>query len=284
MMLMPMKNFITPFRLESVSDRAFLQSLALMGSLYVILIIGMIFADISEIHPRHMLAAFSDKEIQYAVKLSLFSCFVTALLSVLTAVPLAYLLARVKSNSGWFHLFEVLLDVPFVMPPVVIGLSLLLLFNSPAGHFLERYFSVSYAIPGVIIAQFPVACALALRVMRTAFERLDPRQEKVALTLGCSQRHIYWRIALPQVRKNILAAFTLAWSRALGEFGPVMIFAGTIRMQTEVLPTSVYFELNMGHTETAVAISLLMILLAVLAMGIVRLAGMATPAARQEGV
>ena len=256
---------------ETTSDRAFMQVLTLVGGLYVLLIAGMLIADIAAVRPAPLLDALASPEIRYAVKLSLFSCFVTAFLSLLISVPLAYVLTRL--NGPWRHMLDVLLDIPFVVPPVVIGLSLLLLFNTSWGRAFERIIPVSYAIPGVILAQFPVACAFALRILRTTFEQMNPRLEQVALTLGCSQQQVFWHVVLPQARRGMLSAFTLAWSRSLGEFGPVMIFAGTIRLQTEVLPTSVFFELNQGHTEIAVAIALLMIILSAVAMLIIRLTG-----------
>lgn len=248
-----------------------MQVLALVGGLYVLLIAGMLLADIAAVKPAHLMVAFASPEIRYAVKLSLCSCFITAALSLLIAVPLAYVLTRME--GPWRHALDVLLDIPFVVPPVVIGLSLLLLFNTPWGRAIERVIPVSYAVPGVILAQFPVACAFALRIMRTTLEQMNPRLEQVALTLGCSQQQVFWHVVLPQARRGMLAAFTLAWARSLGEFGPVMIFAGTIRLQTEVLPTSVFFELNQGHTEIAVAIALLMIALSTVAMFIIRLSG-----------
>jgi molybdate transport system permease protein len=71
----------------------------------------------------------------------------------------------------------------------------------------------------------------------------------------------------------VITAFTVAWARSLGEFGPILVFAGTTRMKTEVLSTSVYLELSVGDLEAAVAVSLLMVLAAMLVLGIVRLLG-----------
>jgi molybdate transport system permease protein len=91
------------------------------------------------------------------------------------------------------------------------------------------------------------------------FDEMTPRQENVAMTLGCTRAHAFWRVALPDARRGIITAATLAWARSLGEFGPIMVFAGTTRMNTEVLSTSVYLELSVGQLEAAVAVSLIMI-------------------------
>jgi molybdate transport system permease protein len=80
-------------------------------------------------------------------------------------------------------------------------------------------------------------------------------------------------VALPEARRGILTAGTLAWARALGEFGPIVVFSGATRMRTEVLPTTVWLELSVGSIEAAVAVSLLMVMAAVLVLIVVRAAG-----------
>ena len=109
--------------------------------------------------------------------------------------------------------------------------------------------------------------------MRVSFEQINPRTEQVALTLGCTRAQAFWRVSLPETRRGLLTAGTLAWARALGEFGPILVFAGATRLRTEVLSTSVFLELSVGQVEAAVAVSLLMIAAAVAVLGIVRVFG-----------
>jgi len=72
---------------------------------------------------------------------------------------------------------------------------------------------VTYAIPSVILAQFAVACAFAVRTMLVTFDQISPRCEQVALTLGCNRSQAFWRVALPEARRGVLTAATLAWAR-----------------------------------------------------------------------
>ncbi len=109
--------------------------------------------------------------------------------------------------------------------------------------------------------------------MRGTFEQISPRAEHVALTLGCSRAQAFWRVSLPQARRGVIAAFTLAWARSLGEFGPILIFSGATRFKTEVLPTTVFLELSVGRLDAAVAVSLLMVAIAVAVLIIVRMQG-----------
>ena len=88
---------------------------------------------------------------------------------------------------------------------------------------------------GIVLAQFPVAAAFAIRTLRGTFDQISPRYEAVALTLGCNRGQAFTRVVLPQAGRGMLTAGTLAWARALGEFGPVLVFAGATRGRTEVL-------------------------------------------------
>jgi molybdate transport system permease protein len=256
------------------SDDYFLLALAILGGVYVFLIVAMLLADVAYTSRWHLLAALASPEIRYAIKLSLISCSITAILSVWVAVPLGYLLARYRFAGKW--LLDAVLDIPIVLPPLVVGLSLLILFQTPPGRLLQRFVPITYAIPSVILAQFAVACAFAVRTMRVTFEQINPRREQVALTLGCSRSQAFWLVVLPEARRGIITAGTLAWARALGEFGPILVFSGATRMKTEVLPTTVFLELSVGNLETAVAVSLLMVVAAVVVLVIVRRYGMDT--------
>ncbi|MFM7102173.1 MAG: ABC transporter permease subunit, partial [Verrucomicrobiota bacterium] len=108
---------------------------------------------------------------------------------------------------------------------------------------------------------------------RATFDQLSPRHEQVALTLGCTRSQAFWMVAFPEARRGILTAATLAWARALGEFGPILVFSGATRFRTEVLPTTVFLELSVGNLEAAVAVSLLMVAAAVGVLLLIRTRG-----------
>jgi molybdate transport system permease protein len=256
------------------SDWPFLVGLSLLASLYVALVVAMIVADAAYTSPSHLAQALASENIRYAIWLSLISCSVTAILSVWIAVPLGYLMSRHRFPGR--GLVDAILDVPIVLPPLVIGLSLLILFQTPPGRAIERIIPVTYAVPAVILAQFSVACAFAVRTMRVTFDQLNPRSEQVALTLGCSRAQAFWRIVVPEAKRGTLTAATLAWARSLGEFGPILVFAGATRLKTEVLSTTVFLELSVGNLHAAVAVSMLMIAAAGIVLLLVRWFGTET--------
>lgn len=270
---------------RSRSDVPFVAGLVVIGGLYVGLIVAMVAADAAYlltdptgngddgVGPAlgRLVRPLAKPEIRFAVKLSLVSCAITALLSLWVAVPLGYLMSRYQFRGKGF--VDAVIDVPIVLPPLVVGLSLLILFQTPPGQAIERVIPVTYAIPAVILAQFSVACAFAVRTMRVTFDQISPRREQVARTLGCTRGQAFWRVVLPEARNGMVTAATVAWARALGEFGPILVFAGATRMRTEVLSTTIFLELSVGNLEAAVAVSLLMVLAAVLVLVVLRWAG-----------
>lgn len=255
------------------ADAGFWLCLGILGGSYIVLIVAMLVADLFFTSPGHLLEALNSPEIRYAIQLSMISCSITTILSLWVAVPMGYLLAR-RQFWGKF-LVDTLLDIPIVLPPLVIGLSLLILFQTWPGQFFQRhFFTVTYAVPSVVLAQFSVAAAFAVRTMRVTFEQISPRAEQVAMTLGCTRSQAFWRVVMPEARRGLLTAATLSWARSLGEFGPILIFSGATRMRTEVLPTTVFLELSVGKIEAAIAVSLLMIAVAVVVLVITRTLGL----------
>ncbi|MDC0262185.1 ABC transporter permease [Planctomycetaceae bacterium] len=271
-----------------LSNRVFYTCMATIGGVYIFLILAMLLADAWYVAEKTMDAAsdsadpwkamlndnpvfvaLSDPKIRYSIWLSLISCTLSAILSVIVAVPIGYLLARHQFPGK--RLLDAVLDIPIVLPPLVVGLSLLILFQFPPFSFIAR--DVVYQIPAVILAQFSVACAFAVRTMKSTFDHIDPRCEQVAIALGSSRSQAFGMVVLPEATHGIITAFTLAWARSLGEFGPLLIFAGATRMKTEVLSTTVFLEMNVGDIEAAVSVSLIMVVAAMTVLVITRIWG-----------
>lgn len=252
-----------------------------LSATFIVLIVLMLLADVMYTSPVEFQRALQKPEIQSALRLTMISCTTAALLSLWVAIPLGYLLSRYRFFGR--DVIDTLVDIPIVLPPLVVGLSLLILFHIPlAGRgsasldeLLNGVFGVrfTYRWPAVILAQFAVACAFAVRTMRVTFDQISPRAEDVARTLGCNRSQAFLLVALPQAWRGIITAGTTAWARALGEFGPILVFAGATRMRTEVLSTTVFLELSVGNLQAAVAVSLLMVLMAAVVLVILRILG-----------
>jgi molybdate transport system permease protein len=273
-------NPSNPGRPRRRSDAPFFIVMGGISSCFILLIVLLLLADIRFTSFGEFTAALAKPEIQAAFRLTIISCSVAAILSVWVATPLGYLLSRFKFPGRW--LIDTLVDIPIVLPPLVLGLSLLILFHLPIGKNgweLEAWlrddvkFPVTYRWPAVVLAQFSVACAFAVRTMRVTFDQIDSRAEDVARTLGCTRGQAFTLVTLPQAWRGMIAATTIAWARALGEFGPILVFAGATRMRTEVLSTTVFLELSIGQLDAAVAVSLLMVAMAIVVLLLLRLLG-----------
>lgn len=260
------------------ADLPFFLIMGGLSATFVLLIALLLVADVMFTSVSDFRTALQKPEIQAAFRLTLLSCTVAALMSLWVATPLGYLLSRYRFPGRW--LVDTLVDIPIVLPPLVLGLSLLILFHLKLGSWeLEAWlrdklgFPVTYRWPAVVLAQFTVACAFAVRTMRVTFDQINPRCEDVARTLGCTRAQAFLQIALPQAWRGMLTATTLAWARSLGEFGPIMVFAGATQMRTEVLSTTVFLELSVGQLDSAVAVSLLMVVMAVIVLLVLRVFG-----------
>lgn len=261
------------------SDLPFFLIMGGLSGCFVLLIVLLVAADVLFTSPDEFAKALQKEEIQAAFWLTLFSCTMATILSMWMGTPLGYLLSRYQFTGRW--LVETVVDIPIVLPPLVLGISLLILFHQPIFGFVlddllqDRLgIAVPFQWPAVVLAQFSVSCAFVVRTMRVTFDQINPRSEDVARTLGCSRGRAFLEIALPQAWRGMVAAATIAWARALGEFGPILVFAGATRMRTEVLSTTVFLELSIGNLDAAVAISLLMVVMAALVLLVLRLLGM----------
>lgn len=278
----------------------FWSSMSGIGLLYLALIVSMVAADFRFASWDDIATSLSDPRVQFSIWLSLITCTISAILSMWVAIPTGYVLARLGIDAignrferrplirrtclALRYSIDTLLDIPIVLPPLVVGISLLVLFQTPAGRWIDHTTrdvfaglgfpgirGVTYEIPAVVLAQFTVAAAFAIRTMRDTFEQISSRPEQVARTLGASRYQAFSRIALPQAWRGGIAAFTLAWARSLGEFGPILIFAGTARMKTEVLSTTVYLNFQFGNLRGAVAASLILVTVAIIVLILTRL-------------
>ena len=193
----------------------------------------------------------------------------TIMLAAILAFPIAYALSRYRLARS---LVETLVDVPIVMPPVVIGLSLLAFFGTGAGAAIKAGlatagWSLTGAI-GIVLCQFLLSISYCIRAMKASFDGVDERLEHVAMSLGASRWQACRRVALPLARSGLVAGAVMTWARAIGAFGPLMVFVGT-GPRVQVMPTAMWLELNVGNIETSFAIALVALAMAGVALAAV---------------
>lgn len=202
-----------------------------------------------------------------AIRLSLRVALVATLVALPVAVWVAYILAR-KSFPGR-QILNGLVHLPLVMPPVVTGYLLLILFGQqgPVGSLLYQTFGISFAFrwTGAALAAGIMAFPLMVRAIRLGFEAVDPGLEEAASTLGASRMRVWRTVTLPLVVPGILAGAILGFAKALGEFGATITFVAAIPGETQTISTAIYGLLQVPGGEPAV-ISLVVVSIT-LAMG-----------------
>ncbi len=199
-----------------------------------------------------------------AFRLSLLTSLITCLLAALVGIPAAYGLSRYR--FPFYAVVDTLIDIPIVVPPLIMGLTLLAFLRQTAiGRFLDEKIPFLYNPKGIVLAQFTVASAFSVRAFKAAFDQVNPRFEQVARSLGASPFTAFIRITLPLAKTGLLAGAIMTWARAMGEFAPILVVAGT-DPSTNVLPVLAYLSMSAGNIEIAFAIVLFMVIIAGLAL------------------
>jgi molybdate transport system permease protein len=188
-----------------------------------------------------MLDALTPAEWE-AIRLSLRVAIVAMVASLPFGLLVAYLLARGRFPGR--SLVDGIVHLPLVMPPVVTGYLLLLLFGrrGPLGAFLEHAFGIVFAFrwTGAALASAVMGFPLMVRAIRLSLEAIDRRLEAAAATLGANRLAVLASITLPLALPGILAGMVLSFARGLGEFGATITFVGNIPGVTQTIPTAIY--------------------------------------------
>jgi len=244
---------------EGTSKWIFLLPSLILLVFFALPLIALIYRSIA---PDFFANALSKQAFQ-ALKLSLVTSSITTLVTVVLGTPLAYLLARWKFRfKAWL---ELILDLPIVLPPSVAGLALLIAFGRRGliGTFLSDIgFSIPFTTTAVIMAQLFVAAPLYIRSARIGFAHVDKQLEESAYVEGANQLQLFYEIMIPIAIRSLASGAILTWTRALGEFGATILFAGNLEGVTQTMPIAIYigFERNLG---VAMALSVVLILVSV---------------------
>ena len=194
--------------------------------------------------------SFSEEEI-LAIYLSLKIAFTASILSLPLGLLIGYLLARKEFPLKSF--IESLINLPLILPPVVTGYILLIVFgkNGSIGFFLQKYFDFSFAFKwsGAALACAIMGFPLMVRSIKLAIEMIDPKIEEAAKTLGANSLIVFLTITTPMAFPGILVGTTLSFARSLGEFGATITFVSNIPGETQTLSAAIYTFLQIPNGE-----------------------------------
>jgi molybdate transport system permease protein len=221
------------------------------------------------INPNFFKDAFSEQAFK-ALKLSLVTSSITTVIAGVFGTPLAYILARWNiKHKSWL---ELLLDLPIVLPPSVAGLALLIAFGRRGlfGTALSLFgISLPFTTAAVVLAQTFVAAPLYVRSARIGFSQVDIQLEESAHVEGANQWQLFYEVMIPLTGRALASGAILTWTRALGEFGATILFAGNLEGVTQTMPMAIYlgFERNLG---VALALSMVLIFVSIILLMITK--------------
>jgi molybdate transport system permease protein len=210
----------------------------------------------------------SDTELGI-ILLSLKVAFFSVALSLPVAILAAHVLARFDFPGK--TLLDAVIHLPLVLPPVVVGFALLLLFgkHGPLGAWLHDWFGIVVAFrwTGAALASAIMGFPLMVRAIRLSISSIDTRLETVARTLGGSRIWVFLSITLPLALPGLITGVLLSFARSLGEFGATITFVSNIPGETETLPLAIYtFVQSPGGDAQAIRLSLIAVLLSIAAL------------------
>jgi sulfate/thiosulfate transport system permease protein len=202
----------------------------------------------------------------HALKLTLLMVAIAVPLNTIFGIACALLLVRHKSKAN--GVIDAIINLPFAVSPIVIGLSLFLLYGTGGwfGFLAEAGIKVLFSVPGMVLASIFVSLPFVVRETVPVLQEIGTDQEMAASTLGASSLQTFWRITLPSIRWGVAYGVVLTTARVLGEFGAVTIVSGHISGTTETLPLFVEQQYNNFNFPGAYGASVLLALLALVTL------------------
>ncbi len=218
---------------------------------------------------REFLSQLGSPVVLSAIFVSLETSLAVVCLTLIFGFPVAYLLA-LKEFKGKIFL-DTILDLPIVLPPLVSGLALLLLFGADGllGSFLSRWnVRIIFTKKGIIMAQLFVASPFFIKTVKETIAGISKDLLAASAILGASPFYTFRRIVLPLSKSGIWAGLVMTWARAMGEFGATAMVAGCIPQQTETMTIAIYMQAMSGELAPATAIALILMIFSFISLAI----------------
>ncbi len=255
---------------------------ALLGGVLLLYLAAPLLYLLLQVDWRGATAALGDERALRAIRVSLFTSTISTAVMTLLGVPLGYVLARARFRGRRF--LTGLVFVPMVLPPLVGGILLLLLFGpyGMAGARFEAHgIALVNSLKGIVLAQVFVAAPYVVIAAMSAFAAVDEQLEQAAATLGDSRWRTFRRVSLPLAWPGIAAGIALAWVRTLGEFGATLVVA----YHPNTVPVFLWVQLTGEGLAAALPLALFLMALAAVALGAIWLLGrLPVPGARPQAL
>jgi sulfate transport system permease protein len=202
-------------------------------------------------------AVITDPRVVASYKVTFGTALIAAIINVLFGTMIAWVLVRY--NFFGKKIIDGLVDLPFALPTAVAGIALTALYapNGWIGQFLP--FQVAFTPLGIIVALTFIGLPFVVRTVQPVLENIGAESEEASASLGANRLQTFTKVIFPELIPAILTGFTLAFSRALGEYGSVVFIAGNMPMKTEITPLMIMTKLEQYDYAGATAIAVVML-------------------------
>lgn len=195
-----------------------------------------------------------------SLRLTLTLSLIMLFINIITGTATAWVLVRYR--FPFKNIINAIVDIPFAIPTVVTGIMLVALYGprSTIGMFLGKHgIEIIFNKPGIILALLFVTFPFVVRAVQPVLMEMDKDMEEAAQTLGASKIRVFFKVVLPTLIPAILTGAALSFSRALGEFGSIVIVAGNIPFKTQVSSVYIYGEIESANTQSALGSAVLLL-------------------------
>ncbi|MEK5077792.1 sulfate ABC transporter permease subunit CysT [Solibacillus sp. FSL W7-1436] len=241
-------------------------------SLVILVPLSMIFIESSKLGWTEFWQIVTSKRMLHAYKISFLTALGAAVLNAIFGFIIAWVLVRYTFPGK--RIIDGLIDLPFALPTAVAGIALTTLYAQDGwfGQFFASFgIKIAFTPLGIMIALVFIGLPFVVRMVQPVLENMEHEVEEAANSLGATKRQTFIKVIFPEVLPAVLAGFSLAFARGLGEYGSVVFIAGNLPMKTEIVPLMIMTKLEQFDYAGATAIAVVMLMISFICLIIINL-------------
>ncbi|MGG2066750.1 sulfate ABC transporter permease subunit CysT [Bacillus sp. S14(2024)] len=230
-------------------------------SLFVLIPLSIVFIQTSQLGWSKFFQVITSGRVLHAYQISFITSLAAAIINVCFGLLISWVLVRYSFPGK--RLLDGLIDLPFALPTAVAGITLTTLYsqNGWVGKIFDVFhIKIAFTPLGIIVALTFIGLPFVVRMVQPVLQNIDKEVEEAAASLGASRLQVFWKVVFPEIFPALLAGFSLAFSRALGEYGSVVFIAGNMPFKTEIAPLMIMTKLEQYDYAGATAVAAVMLI------------------------
>ena len=238
--------------------------MAILGLIVIIPLCSLVLYS-AKLSPHEFWQTVTSPRVLASYKVSILTAFIASLINAVMGLILAWVLVRYDFPGK--RIMDGVIELPFALPTAVAGIALthLTVHNGWVGQLFAKFgIEIAYTKIGITVALVFIGIPFVVRSVQPVLEKIDPEYEEAAAMFGASRSKAFFSIVLPEIMPALIAGFTMAFARSIGEYGSVVFIAGNTPYETEIAPLMIMSQLQEYDYASATSIALVMLLFAFL--------------------